>query len=59
MAEAPGGPRGSYIREVTELRQQMANIPQLLRGRPVAKTPASPGRRGEKACTLEQSDALT
>ena len=58
MAEAPGGPRASYFREVTELRQQMANIPQLSRGRPAAKQGASPGRKGDKLCTLEQSDAM-
>lgn len=48
MAEAPGGPMASYLREVKELRRQMAAIPQLSKKQKVtteeiAHLPQTPG----------------
>ena len=52
MADASGGPMASYMREVKELRRQMAEIPQLSKKKEFASheithLPQTPGRRSE------------
>ena len=57
MAEAPGGPMASYMREVKELRRQMAEIPKLsnrkeIRSQEILHLPQSPGRRSKLSQAL-------
>lgn len=52
MADASGGPMASYMREVKELRRQMAEMPKLAQKKEVSSQeiihlPQSPGRRSE------------
>ena len=52
MADASGGPMASYMKEVKELRRQMADVPQLSKKREFTSQdlmhlPQSPGRRSK------------
>ena len=52
MADASGGPMASYMREVKELRRQMADIPKLskkmeLSSQELMHLPQTPGRRSQ------------
>ena len=60
MADASGGPMASYMREVKELRRQMAAIPQLSKKKEFASQelmhlPQTPGRMSELQVTWKST----
>ncbi len=60
MADASGGPMASYMREVKELRKQMAAIPQLSKKKEFASQellhlPQTPGRLSKLQVTWKSN----
>lgn len=59
MADASGGPMASYMREVKEMRRQMAEMPKLAKkkkftSQELVHLPQTPNRRSEHCCTSKE-----